>query len=81
MPQIGMGGVPQVRVGVVGRAMQLVGNHTHFRAIQEIIVHVTVKLHSASPRAITLLLLVQLFSNCTQMCVITYTNCTSKVFK
>ena len=35
MPQIGMGGVPQVRVGVVGRAMRLIGNHTHFRAIQE----------------------------------------------
>ena len=33
MPQIGMGGMPQVRVGVVGRAMQLVGNHTHFCAI------------------------------------------------
>ena len=35
MPQIGMGGVPQVRVGVVGRAMRLIGNHTHFCAIQE----------------------------------------------
>ena len=35
MPQIGIGSVPQVRVGIVGRAMQLVGNHTHFRAIQE----------------------------------------------
>ena len=35
VPQIGMSGVPQVRVGVVGCAMQLVGNHTHFRAIQE----------------------------------------------
>ena len=35
VPQIGMSGVPQVRVGVVGRAMQLVGNHTHFCAIQE----------------------------------------------
>ena len=35
MPQIGMGGVPQVRVGIVGRGMQLVGNHTHFCAIQE----------------------------------------------
>ena len=32
MPQIGMGGVPQVKVGVVGRAMQLVGNHTYFCA-------------------------------------------------
>ena len=30
VPQIGMGGVPQVWVGVVGRAIQLVGNHTHF---------------------------------------------------
>ena len=28
MPQIGMSNVPQVRVGVVGRAMQLIGNHT-----------------------------------------------------
>ena len=35
IPQIGMSSVPQVRVGVVGRAMQLVGNHTHFHAIQE----------------------------------------------
>ena len=31
-------------------------------------------MHSASPRAITRLLLVQLFFNCTQMSVITYTN-------
>ena len=53
MPQIGMGDVTQVRVGVVGHAMQLIGNHTHFRAIQELIVHVTVKLHSASPHTIT----------------------------
>ena len=30
MPQIGMSGVPQVRVGVVGCAMQLVGNHIIF---------------------------------------------------
>ena len=35
VPQIGMSSVPQVREGVVGRAMLLVGNHTHFRAIQE----------------------------------------------
>ena len=35
VPQIGMRSVPQVRVGIVGHAMQLVGNHTHFRAIQE----------------------------------------------
>ena len=36
VPQIGMIGVPQVRVGtVVGHAMRLVGNHTHFCAIQE----------------------------------------------
>ena len=35
MPQIGMSGVPQVRVGVVGHAMQLVGNHMYFCAIQE----------------------------------------------
>ena len=35
VPQIGMSGVPQGRVGVVGRAMQLIGNHTRFRAIQE----------------------------------------------
>ena len=27
--------VPQVRVGVVGRTMRLIGNHTHFCAIQE----------------------------------------------
>ena len=35
VPQIGKSGVPQVRVGIVGRAMRLIGNHTHFRAIQE----------------------------------------------
>ena len=33
--QIGISGVPQVRVGVVSRAMQLVANHTHFCTIQE----------------------------------------------
>ena len=33
--QIGMSSVPQVRVGIVGRAMRLVSNHTHFHAIQE----------------------------------------------
>ena len=38
--QIGMSGVPQVRVGVVDRAMRLVDNHTHSR----IIVDVTVKI-------------------------------------
>ena len=73
VPQIGMSGVPQVRVGVVGHAMQLIGNHT-FSCNSRIIVYITVKLHLASPRAITLLLLVQLFSNCTQMCMTTYTN-------
>ena len=35
VPQIGMISVPQVRVGVVGHAMRLVGNHTNFCAIQE----------------------------------------------
>ena len=35
VPQIGISGMPQVRVGVVGHAMQLVGNYTHFCAIQE----------------------------------------------
>ena len=35
VPQIGMSGVPQVRVGVVGHAMRLVGNHMHFHAIQK----------------------------------------------
>ena len=34
VPQIGMSGMPQVRVDVVGRAMRLIGNHTHFHAIQ-----------------------------------------------
>ena len=33
LPQIGMSSVPQVRVGIVGHAMRLVGNHTHFHAI------------------------------------------------
>ena len=50
VPQIGMNGMPQVRMGVVGYAMQLVGNHMHFHAIQ---VHIIVKFHSASPHAIT----------------------------
>ena len=36
MPQIGMSSVPQVRVGVIGHAMRLIGNHTHFGAIQAI---------------------------------------------
>ena len=35
VPLIGMNGMPQIRVGVVGQAMQLVGNHTHFHAILE----------------------------------------------
>ena len=30
MAQIGMISMPQVRVGIVGHAMQLVGNHMHF---------------------------------------------------
>ena len=34
-------GMSQVRVGVVGRALRLVGNHTHFHAIQ---VHIAVKI-------------------------------------
>ena len=33
--EIGMFSVPPVRVGIVDHAMQLVGNHTHFCAIQE----------------------------------------------
>ena len=35
MPLIRMSGVPQVKVGVVGLAMQLICNHTQFHAIQE----------------------------------------------
>ena len=31
----GISGMPQVRVGIVNHAMQLIGNHTHFRAIKE----------------------------------------------
>ena len=34
-PLIGMSCVPQVKVSIIVRAMQLVGNHTHFCAIQE----------------------------------------------
>lgn len=34
MPLIGMSGVSQVIVGIVGWAMELVGNHTHFHAIR-----------------------------------------------
>ena len=45
MPQIEMIGMPQVRLGVVSHAMQLVGNHTHFRTIQEYLyIYVTVKI-------------------------------------
>ena len=33
VPLIGMNGVPQVRVGVVGQVMQLIGNYPLFRAI------------------------------------------------
>ena len=35
VPQIGIISVPQVRVGIIGRAMRLVGNHTYLCAIQE----------------------------------------------
>ena len=35
MPLIGMSGMPQVRMGVIGQAMQLIGNHTHVCAIRE----------------------------------------------
>ena len=35
VPQIGMSGVPPVRVGVIDHTIQLVGNHTHFCAIQQ----------------------------------------------
>ena len=35
MPLIVMSSVPQVNVGIIGRAMQLIGNHTHFRAIRQ----------------------------------------------
>ena len=35
VPQIGMSSMPQVRVGVVCRAMRLIGNHMHFHVIQE----------------------------------------------
>ena len=35
VPQIGIIGVPVVRVGVIDHAMQLVGNHTYLCAIQE----------------------------------------------
>ena len=37
VPQIGMSGMSQVRVGIVGYAMRLLGNHTHFRAIHVIV--------------------------------------------
>ena len=52
VPQIGMSGVLQVIVGVVGHAVRLVGNHTHFCAIK-IIVHVTVKIVLDLPCVIT----------------------------
>ena len=35
VPLIVMSVMLQVRVGVIGQAMKLVGDHTYFRAIQE----------------------------------------------
>ena len=46
-----------------------------FSCNSRITVHVTVKLHLASPRAITGLLLVQLFLNCTVIIPIRIMNC------
>ena len=69
-PLIGMSGMPQVRVGTVGRAMRLTGNHTHFGN------NCTHNSLNCTQFCLVklLVLLVQLFSNCTQMFVITYTN-------
>ena len=55
-------------------AVRLIGNRPHFRTIWEELYAYQSKLHSATPRAITRLLLVQLFPNCTQMRAIIYTN-------
>ena len=53
MPQIGMNGMPQVRVGI-RRSCYVINRQSHaFSCNSRIIVYVTVKLHSASPRAIT----------------------------
>ena len=35
VPLIGMNSMPQVRVGIVGQAMQLIGNHPLLCAIRE----------------------------------------------
>ena len=53
---------------LLGRAMRLVGNHTHFCAIN-------CTRNSQNCTQLRLVqFLIQLFSNCTQMCVITYNN-------
>ena len=52
---------------VLSSAIWLVGNQVHLSAIKE-------KLYSALHHAITWLLFMQLFFNCTQMHVSTYTN-------
>ena len=67
MPQIGISGVPQVRGDIVGHAMRLVDNHTHFK-------NNCTRNSQNCTRLRFMLLLVQLFLNCTQMCMITYTN-------
>ena len=54
VPQIGKSGVPQVRVGVIRRSCNAINKQSYaFSCNPRIIVHVRVKLHSASPRAIT----------------------------
>ena len=54
VPQIGMSGMPQVRVGIVGHATYAINRQSHaFSCNSRIIVQVTVKLYSASPRPIT----------------------------
>ena len=66
MPQIGMISMPQVRVGVVGHAMQLVGNRA-FLCNLIIILHVTVKIvlgfASCNYLTVTATVILELHSN------------------
>ena len=71
LPQIGMSGVPQVRVGVVGRCYAINRQSYAFSYNSRIIVRVTVTLHSASPHAISC----NLHSNvCDYLAIALFTN-------
>ena len=80
MLPVGTGGMPALLIWIqhqVEGECYMINRQSHlFCCNQRIIVHISVKLHSASPHAITRLLLAQLFFNCTQISVTTYTNST-----